>query len=108
MRQAGVSDYEKFAREVLEVVKEKPISFEVFSDEFSEMRRQAVMIGKWQENVYVKIPITNTRGNSALPLIDELSAEGVKLNVTAILTPGQVRGVAKALKRDVPGVISVF
>ncbi|HZE13998.1 MAG TPA: transaldolase family protein, partial [Chthoniobacterales bacterium] len=96
MRKAGVADYEKFAREVLAVVKEKPISFEVFSDEFPEMRRQALMIGKWQENVYVKIPITNTRGDSALPLIDELSAEGVKLNVTAILTPEQVRGVAKA------------
>jgi len=108
MRKAGVADYEKFAREVLDVVKEKPISFEVFSDEFPEMRRQALMIGKWQENVYVKIPITNTRGDSALPLIDELSAEGVKLNVTAILTPEQVCGVAKALKRDVPGVVSIF
>jgi transaldolase len=108
MRKAGVADYEKFAREVLDVVKEKPISFEVFSDEFPEMRRQALMIGKWQENVYVKIPITNTRGDSALPLIDELSAEGVKLNVTAILTPEQVRGVAQAVKRDLPCVISVF
>ena len=108
MRKAGVANYEKFAREVLDVVKEKPISFEVFSDEFSEMRRQALMIGKWQENVYVKIPITNTRGDSALSLIEELSAEGVKLNVTAILTPEQVRGVAKAVKRDVPCVVSVF
>jgi len=108
MRKAGVADYEKFAREVLDVVKEKPISFEVFSDEFPEMRRQALMIGKWQENVYVKIPITNTRGDSALPLMDELSAEGVKLNVTAILTPEQVCGVAKVLKRDVPGVVSIF
>jgi transaldolase len=108
MRKAGVADYEKFARGVLEVVKEKPISFEVFSDEFPEMRRQALMIGRWQENVYVKIPITNTRGDSALPLIDELSAEGVKLNVTAILTPEQVGGVAKAVKRDVPCVVSVF
>jgi transaldolase len=108
MRKAGVADYEKFAREVLDVVKEKPISFEVFSDEFPEMRRQALRIGKWQENVYVKIPITNTRGDSALPLIDELSAEGVKLNVTAILTPEQVRGVAQAVKRDLPCVVSVF
>src|SRR3954469_13434620 len=79
MRKVGIADYEEFARGVLEVVKEKPISFEVFSDEFAEMRRQALKIGKWQENVYVKIPITNTRGDSALPLIDELSAEGVKL-----------------------------
>ena len=108
MRKVGVADYEKFAREVLEVVKEKPISFEVFSDEFPEMRRQALMIGKWQENVYVKIPITNTRGDSALPLIAELSGEGVKLNLTAILTREQVEGVAKAVKRDVPCVVSVF
>jgi transaldolase len=108
MRKVGVVDYEKFAREVLEVVKEKPISFEVFSDEFPEMRRQARMIGKWQENVYVKIPITNTRGDSALPLITELSGEGVKLNITAILTREQVQGVAKAVKRDVPCVVSVF
>jgi transaldolase len=108
MRKVGVADYEKFAREVLEVVKEKPISFEVFSDEFPEMRRQALMIGKWQENVYVKIPITNTRGDSALPLITELSGEGVKLNITAILTRGQVQGVANAVKRDVPCVVSVF
>jgi len=108
MRKVGVTDYEKFAREVLEVVKEKPISFEVFSDEFPEMRRQALMIGKWQENVYVKIPITNTRGDSALPLIAELSGGGVKLNITAILTREQVQGVAKAVKRDVPRVVSVF
>jgi transaldolase len=108
MRKVGVADYEKFAREVLEVVKEKPISFEVFSDEFPEMRRQALTIGKWQENVYVKIPITNTRGDSALPLIKELCGEGVKLNITAILTREQVEGVAKAVKRDVPCVVSVF
>jgi transaldolase len=108
MRKVGIADYEKFAREVLEVVKEKPISFEVFSDEFPEMRRQALKIGKWQENVYVKIPITNTRGDSALPLITELSGEGVKLNLTAILTREQVLGVAKAVKRDVPCVVSVF
>jgi transaldolase len=108
MRKVGITDYEKFAREVLEVVKEKPISFEVFSDEFPEMRRQALRIGKWQENVYVKIPITNTRGDSALPLIAELSGEGVKLNLTAILTREQVKGVAEAVKPDVPCVVSVF
>jgi transaldolase len=108
MRKAGVTDYEKYAREILEVVKEKPISFEVFSDEFSEMRRQALMIGKWQENVYVKIPITNTRGDSAVPLIKELSAEGVKLNLTAILTREQVEAVAKAVRPEVPCVVSVF
>jgi transaldolase len=108
MRKVGITDYEKYAREILEVVKEKPISFEVFSDEFPEMRRQALMIGKWQANVYVKIPITNTRGDSALPLIKELSAEGVRLNLTAILTREQVEGVAKAVKPDVPCVVSVF
>ena len=108
MRKVGIADYEKFARDVLEIVKEKPISFEVFSDEFPEMRRQALAIGKWQENVYVKIPITNTRGESALPLIGELSAEGVKLNITAILTREQVQGVARAVKREVPCVVSVF
>jgi transaldolase len=108
MRKVGIADYEKFARDVLEVVTEKPISFEVFSDEFPEMRRQALMIGKWQENVYVKIPITNTRAESALPLITELSAEGVKLNITAILTRDQVEGVAAAVKREVPCVVSVF
>jgi len=108
MRKVGIADYEKFAREILEVVNEKPISFEVFSDDFPEMRRQAVKIAKWQENVYIKIPITNTRGDSALPLIAELSAEGVKLNLTAILTREQVQGVAKAVKRDVPCVVSVF
>jgi transaldolase len=108
MRKVGVADYEKFAREVLEVVKEKPISFEVFSDEFPEMRRQALMIGKWQDNVYVKIPITNTRGESALPLIRQLSGEGVKLNITAILTRPQVEGVAQAVSAEVPCVVSVF
>jgi transaldolase len=108
MRKVGIADYEEFARGVLEVVKEKPISFEVFSDEFAEMRRQALKIGKWQENVYVKIPITNTRGESAVPLIRELSEEGVKLNLTAILTRDQVKGVAEAVKPEVPCVVSVF
>lgn len=108
IRKAGVTDYEKYAREILQVVKEKPISFEVFSDEFPEMRRQALAIGKWQENVYVKIPITNMGGDSALPLIKELSAEGVRLNLTAILTREQVEGVAKAVRPEVPCVVSVF
>lgn len=108
IRKVGVTDYEKYAREILEIVKEKAISFEVFSDEFPEMRRQALMIGKWQQNVYVKIPITNTRGDSAVPLIRELSAEGVKLNLTAILTREQVEGVAKAVRPEVPCVVSVF
>ena len=108
MRKVGVTDYESFARSVLDSVTEKPISFEVFSDEFAEMRRQALKIRDWQDNVYVKIPITNTRGESALPLIADLAGEGVKLNVTAILTLDQVRGVVGALKREVPSVESVF
>ena len=108
MRKVGISDYEVFARSVLEHVTDKPISFEVFSDEFPEMRRQALKIRDWQDNVYVKIPITNTRRESALSLIAELAAEGVKVNVTAILTLEQVKGVAGALKKEVPSVVSVF
>lgn len=108
MRKVGISDYEVFARSVLESVTDKPISFEVFSDEFPEMRRQALKIRDWQENVYVKIPITNTKGESALPLIEDLAKEGVKLNVTAILTIEQVKGVAGALRGEVPSVVSVF
>lgn len=108
MRKVGVADYETFARSVLESVTDKPISFEVFSDEFPEMRRQALKIRDWQDNVYVKIPITNTKGESALPLIGELAKENVKLNVTAILTEEQVRGVAGALRKDLPAVVSVF
>ena len=108
MRKVGISDYEVFARSVLEHVTDKPISFEVFSDEFPEMRRQALKIRDWQNNVYVKIPITNTRGESALPLIADLVKEGVKVNVTAILTLKQVEGVAGALKKEIPSVVSVF
>jgi len=108
MRKAGIADYEAYAREVLETVRDKPISFEVFSDEFPEMRRQALKIASWQNNVYVKIPITNTRGESSGPLIAELAREGVRLNVTAILTLDQVRLVAGALNPAVPSVVSVF
>ena len=97
MRKAGLTDYESFARAVLNEVKVKPISFEVFSDDFSEMRRQALKMHQWQENIYVKIPITNTSGESSIPLIAQLAREGVKLNVTAVLTPRQVRAVAAAL-----------
>src|SRR5438477_5986260 len=107
MRKVGISDYEVFARSVLESVTDKPISCEVFSDEFPEMRRQALKIRDWQDNVYVKIPITHTRGESALSLIAELAAEAVKINVTAILTLEQVKGVAGALKKEVPSVVSV-
>lgn len=108
MRKVGITDYEKFARDVLQVVTDKPISFEVFSDEFAEMRRQGEKIAAWGKNVFVKIPITNTRGDSALELVRELSAEGVQLNVTALLTLEQVRGVAAALHPETPAVVSVF
>jgi len=108
MRKAGIHDYEPFARDILQHITEKPISFEVFSDDFPEMRRQGLKINGWAKNVYVKIPITNTRGESSLPLIRELAREGVKLNVTAILALEQVAGVAQALDSKVPAVVSVF
>jgi len=108
MRKAGISDYERFAKEVLNEVVAKPISFEVFSDELPEMRRQALKISGWQNNVFVKIPITNTRRESAVPLIGELAREGVKINVTAMLTLEQVRDVAAVLDADVPAIASVF
>ena len=93
MRKLGLTDYE---------------TFEVFSDEFSEMRRQALKIHGWQENVYVKIPITNTTGDSSVPLIEQLAREGVKLNITALLTPRQVESVATVLDPGVPAIVSVF
>ncbi len=108
MRKAGIKDYEAFARDILGTVTAKPLSLEVFSDEFPEMRRQALRLASWGANVYVKIPITNSRGESALPLIRELGAEGVKLNVTALLTLPQVAGVAAALPANLPAVVSVF
>ena len=108
MRKAGIKDYEAFARDILGTVTAKPLSLEVFSDEFPEMRRQALRLASWGANVYVKIPITNSRGESALPLIRELGAGGVKLNVTALLTLPQVAGVAAALPVGLPAVVSVF
>lgn len=108
MRKVGLTDYETFARAVLKKVKSKPVSFEVFSDDFSEMHRQALKIRDWQANVYVKIPITNTSGESAIPLIEQLSREGVKLNITALLTPNQVSAVAGALDPNIPAIVSVF
>lgn len=108
MNKAGITDYEAFARDVLKTVTNKPLSLEVFTDEFDDMRRQALKIAKWGDNVYVKIPVTNSRGDSSVPLIKELSADGVKLNVTALLTLAQVRDVSNALNPSVPSVISVF
>jgi transaldolase len=108
MRKAGLTDFETFARDILQGITAKPLSLEVFSDEFSEMKRQALKINGWAKNVYVKIPITNTRNESSLPLIKELANEGVKLNVTAILTLKQVEGVAKSLNPKLPSIVSVF
>lgn len=108
MRKAGIADYERFAREALCEVVDKPISFEVFSDEFPEMRRQALKIASWQSNVYVKIPITNTRRESSAQLIGELAKEGVKLNVTAILTLDQVRDISEVLDPEIPAIASIF
>jgi transaldolase len=108
MRRAGLKDFEAFARDILESITDKPISFEVFSDEFPEMRRQAMQISSWAKNVYVKIPITNTRAESAVPLIRDLAAEGMKLNVTAIATPEQMDGVVAALHPKTPAVVSLI
>ena len=108
MRKSGISDYESFAREALSATAGLPISFEVFADEFDEMERQARHIATWGEAVFVKIPITNTKGESSVPLIARLSNAGVKLNVTAILTLEQVRDVVDAVDENVPAIVSVF
>lgn len=108
MRKGGVSDYAGFAREILAAIPDKPISFEVFSDDFAEMERQAKMIASWGKNVYVKIPITNTKGESSIPLIKKLVSQKIKVNVTAILTLEQVKAVARALSPNVSSVVSVF
>jgi len=108
MRKAGISDYRAFARQVLQAIPDRPISFEVFSDEFLEMERQAREIVSWGENVYVKIPVTNTRRESACDLARRLSHSGVKLNVTALLTLDQVRDVTAAVAGGAPACISVF
>ncbi|HVZ75126.1 MAG TPA: transaldolase [Polyangia bacterium] len=108
MKKDGVTDYRAFAKEVLGHVKDKPISFEVFADEIPEMKRQAMEIKTWGDNVYVKIPVTNTKRESCVPLVKELSHAGVKLNVTAICTLQQVKDVAGALAGGAPSVVSVF
>jgi transaldolase len=108
MRKAGVGDYEQFAHEVLGCVTDRPISFEVFSDDFGEMGRQARKIASWADNVYVKIPITNTEGMSSLDLARRLTNEGVKVNVTALMTNEQVDAAAEALEGGSPAFVSVF
>lgn len=108
MAKAGISDYEKFARSVLEIVTDLPISFEVFSDDFSDMERQAKLISTWGKNVNIKIPITNTQGAPALPLIRKLLDQGMKLNVTAILTNSQISGLREILASRDDVIVSVF
>ena len=108
MHKAGISDYAAFAHEVLGHITDRPISFEVFTDDITEMRAQALEIASWGSNVYVKIPVTNTRGEWTDALVRELSQEGVQLNVTALMTVAQVDRVAKALAGGAPSNISVF
>lgn len=108
MRKAGVADYEKFSHEILGLIPDRPISLEVFSDDFAEMEQQAIKIGQWGENVYVKIPVTNTTGESSAPLVKRLSDAGIKLNVTAAFTFEQVRAMVEALKDGPASYISVF
>jgi transaldolase len=108
MRKAGVDDYEQFAHELLDCVTDRPISFEVFSDDFNEMSRQARKIASWADNVYVKIPITNTEGTSSLDLARRLTNEGVKINITALLTNDQVDAATAALEGGSPAFVSIF
>ncbi len=108
MRKAGIVDYRAFAREIVSAIPDRPISFEVFSDEFADMERQANEIASWGAHVYVKIPVTNTRGEPAYGLIRRLSKAGVKLNVTALMTLEQVRDVSASLAGGPSSYVSVF
>ena len=108
MKKAGINDYKTFAKNVLKEIKTKPISFEVFSDDFSEMEKQAKEIASWAQNVYVKIPITNTKKESSISLIKNLAKNNIKLNITAIMTLEQVKSVVSVLNHDTPSIISVF
>lgn len=108
MRKAGIMDYKAFALDILSVIKDRPISFEVFSDDFDEMHDQAMEIARWGKNVYVKIPVTNTKGQSACPLIKQLAHAGVKQNVTALMTLDQVKDVTLALSKGPSAYVSVF
>jgi transaldolase len=108
MRKAGITDYKAFAKDILSAIPDRPISFEVFADSFSEMERQALEISQWGENVYVKIPVSNTEREVSYPLIKKLAEERVKLNITALMTLEQVRCVVAALQPDIPSYVSVF
>ena len=108
MRKAGITDYKSFAREVLSAIPDRPVSFEVFADEFEEMEAQAYEIASWGPNVNVKIPVMNTKGAFSGPLIERLSRAGVRLNVTAVMTVEQVQRIADRLSPDTPAIVSVF
>jgi len=108
MKKAGVADYERFAKDVLSEITDLPISFEVFSDDFDSMEREAMKIAGWGKNVNIKIPITNTKGESSIALIKKLSSAGLFLNVTAILTVAQVKAVAEAISPSSQTIVSVF
>jgi len=108
MRKAGVADYEAFAREVAREIPNRPLSFEVLSDDFEEMEQQALRIASWGRNIYVKIPITNTRGETSAPLLSRLARQGVKTNVTAVMTLKQVDAVVPVLRYGPPSCISIF
>ena len=108
MKAAGVKNYKEFATEILSLINDKPISFEVFSDDFTQMKNQALDIGSWGSNVNVKIPITNSKAESSIELINYLSNEGVKINVTAMMTVGQVKQVLPGLAKGSGGYVSVF
>jgi transaldolase len=108
MKKAGIKNYEAFAKDILNDVKDKSISFEVFSDDLDEMEKQALKIATWGDNVYVKIPVTNTKGIPTYSLIKKLADKGVKVNVTAIMTLEQVRDVVLSLNQNVPSYVSVF
>lgn len=108
MRKAGISDYEAFARDVLKEITDRPVSFEVFADDFETMEAQGRVIASWGANVFVKIPVTNTKGEAAAPLVERLSKAGVQVNVTALMTIEQVREINEALSPDTAANISVF
>jgi len=108
MRSAGITDYEAFGRSLAQVIPERPFSFEVLSDDFDEMEQQALRIATWGENVYVKIPITDTRGRSSSALVKRLAQQGVKINVTALMTLDQVDAVIPVLRHGPPSCISIF
>ncbi|EAY56997.1 MAG: transaldolase [Leptospirillum rubarum] len=108
MKKAGITDYKAFSKDILSAIPDRPISLEVFSDDFIEMERQAIEIASWGKNVYVKIPVTNTKRETCYNLVRRLSKEGVKLNVTAIMTLAQVRDVVASLDPKIPSYVSIF